>query len=120
MWGAQLPMIPLLAGVTPAEVRAPLNSLNCLSCSSEEQLHQLLLDASEPLGLSEQAAPSYLRYLKTVQREAESVKAKGLAEPEEAAAVQRRLPPGVMRNTQAGGKSFSNKSPPGASFDRHR
>ena len=72
-WGAELPMIPLLAGVTPEELRGPLNLLNALSCSSEAQLHQLLTDLSKSLGVPAQNPASYLRYLNAVKRSAEVV-----------------------------------------------
>jgi hypothetical protein len=66
-WGAGLFMVPLLAGVTPEEVRGPLSGLNALSCSVEAQLHQMLADMSKRLEMPLQSAASYLRYLKTVK-----------------------------------------------------
>lgn len=72
-WGANLRMIPLLAGVKADDIRGPLSSLNALSSSSAGQLHQLLTDISELLNVPVQSAASYQRRLEAVMREAEAV-----------------------------------------------
>lgn len=78
-WGSKQPMLPLLAGVKPDEMRGPLISLNALSSSSEAQLHQLLTDISRLLNVSVQNPASYLRSLKAVVREAETVSGASIA-----------------------------------------
>ncbi len=80
-WGAGLPMVPLLAGIKPGEMRGPLNLLNALSCSNEAQLHQLLADVAKLLGMSVQNPASYLRYLNAVKEKADAVSAVSAAKP---------------------------------------
>jgi hypothetical protein len=49
-WGTRRPLFPVLAGgATPAQLGAPLNSLNALSASVPDQVRQLIEDASEAL-----------------------------------------------------------------------
>src|SRR5262249_48012514 len=60
-WGANLFVAPLLAGVKANELSGPLGLLNALSASNEAQLHQLLEDIAQQLGLEVQSAPSYIR-----------------------------------------------------------
>lgn len=55
-WGARRPLFPVLAGgATPADLNAPLNGLNALSASVDDQVRQLIEDASE--ALSERLEP---------------------------------------------------------------
>ncbi len=75
-WGAGLPMIPLLAGIGPGEMRGPLAALNALSCSTEAQLHQLLGDVAKGIDMSVQKPESYLRYLNAVKQKADAIGAK--------------------------------------------
>jgi hypothetical protein len=78
-WGAELPMLPLLAGMQPHEMRGPLSFLNALSASNEAQLHQLLSDISKLLSVPVQTPASYLRYLHTVKQKADAVSGGTLA-----------------------------------------
>jgi hypothetical protein len=80
-WGANQYLAPLLAGVKPADLRGPLSLLNALSGSSEAQLHQLLENVSEQLGLSLQSAASYSRYISAVKQLSEGVAAPAVAKP---------------------------------------
>jgi len=73
-WGAELPMIPLLAGVKPDEMSGPLSSLNALSGSNPAQLHQLLSDMSKLLNVPVQTPASYQRYLESVKQRADAVR----------------------------------------------
>jgi hypothetical protein len=72
-WGARLPMIPLMVGVKPEDLRGPLSGINALSASVEAQLHQLLEDVRKPLSLALQSAAFYSRYVTAVQEEAERI-----------------------------------------------
>lgn len=72
-WGAGGPMIPLLAGVTPAEIHGPLNSLNHLSGNNDSQLHQLLGDIANALKIPVQRAESYVARLASVRIKAGEV-----------------------------------------------
>jgi len=72
-WGAERFLVPLLAGVRPSELSGPLALLNALSSSNESQLHQLLGDISEQLGLPLQNAASYVRYISRVKVLSEGV-----------------------------------------------
>ncbi len=72
-WGARLPMVPLMAGVKPEDLRGPLSGINALSASVEAQLHQLLEDVRKPLGLALQSAALYSRYIAAVQQQAERI-----------------------------------------------
>jgi hypothetical protein len=106
-WGAGLFMVPLLAGVTPEEVRGPLSGLNALSCSVEAQLHQMLADVSNRLEIPVQSVASYLRYLKTVKETADAMSAVP-AEPapeDDGGAGAGALP--AVQTPQKRGTSFS-------------
>jgi hypothetical protein len=66
-WGAGSFMIPLLAGVTPDEIRGPLSGLNALSASNDSQLHQLLADIANVLEIAVQNPASYAKQLSVVK-----------------------------------------------------
>jgi hypothetical protein len=74
-WGANQFLAPLLAGVRPSEITGPLNLLNALSASNEAQLHQLLEDISQKVGLPLQNAASYVRYVSAVRQLADRITA---------------------------------------------
>jgi hypothetical protein len=72
-WGAGGFMIPLLAGITSDDVHGPLRGLNALQATSESQLHQLLTDVANPLGIAVQNPASYVGQLSTVRTMAMNV-----------------------------------------------
>jgi TIR domain-containing protein len=65
-WGAGETMVPLLAGVSPNELRGPLSGFNALLCSSEAQLHQAMGEIGEHLDLEAQRPEAYLKQLRSV------------------------------------------------------
>jgi len=71
-WGAGLFLAPLLAGVQANELSGPLSLLNALSADNEAQVHQLLGDIAEPLGLPLQKTESYVRHVAQVKQLAEA------------------------------------------------
>src|SRR5271165_5094997 len=71
-WGSGLFLAPLLAGVEPNELSAPLGLLNALSANNEVQLHHLLKDLSRQLGLPLQDTASYLRNVARVKQLADA------------------------------------------------
>ncbi|MFL6313381.1 MAG: toll/interleukin-1 receptor domain-containing protein [Terriglobales bacterium] len=79
-WGAKLQLKPLLAaGMRPSELRAPLSSLNALSCDHEEQILQLIREIGKILGIQPHHADSYLsnvRALATRSKEAAAPRAR--------------------------------------------
>ena len=59
-WGAEKPMIPLLAsGVTPEHLEGPLAGINALDSRDDGQVYQLLEDAAKYLQISLDKASSY-------------------------------------------------------------
>lgn len=72
-WGANLLLAPLLAGVKASHLSGPLSLLNALSASSDAQLHQLLGDIANQLGLRLQPAASYIRNVTAVKTLAEGI-----------------------------------------------
>lgn len=71
-WGANRFLAPIVAGIDQSKLSAPLGLLNALSAHEEGQLHQLLTDVSEQLGLQLQNTSSYLRNIATVKRLADA------------------------------------------------
>jgi TIR domain len=65
-WGAELHMLPLLAGVDPSYVKGPLAGINALSCSSEAQVYQMLADIGAELNLSVSSPASNVAYVKKI------------------------------------------------------
>ncbi len=72
-WGAELFMIPLLAGITPERMQGPHRVLNALSCETEAQLIQLVEDIGRQLNLEVQSAASYLKHARIVKSLAENI-----------------------------------------------
>lgn len=72
-WGIQRSMIPLLAGVTPEEMRGPHRVLNALSCSNESQLIQFIEDTGRELKIEPQSSSSYLDKVRNVKKLADAV-----------------------------------------------
>lgn len=62
-WGADLHMVPLLAGLSTDSLRGPLSEINALSCHSDSQLHQLISDLSQLLDLPIQKPAAYAQYV---------------------------------------------------------
>jgi len=60
-------MLPLLAGVSPDEMRGPQRVLNALECGNESQLFQLIDNVGEQLGIKPQSSASYLDKVRTVK-----------------------------------------------------
>jgi len=65
-WGANLHMIPVLAGVEPDALEGPLKGINAISAKNISQLHQLVQNLGTRLSLPMQAAASYTRYAENV------------------------------------------------------
>jgi hypothetical protein len=63
-WGAELHMLPLLAGVDPSYVRGPLAGINALSCSSDSQIYQMLSDIATELKITVPPPASYVTYVR--------------------------------------------------------
>lgn len=72
-WGAGLFIAPLTAGIEAGKLSGPLSLINALSANTEAQLHQLLTDIGNQLGLHPQSAASYLRNLTAVRTLADAV-----------------------------------------------
>jgi hypothetical protein len=72
-WGTGSYLAPVIAGVTPSSVPAPLSQFNVLSAHNEAQLHQLLDDLSKHLSLTLHSAASYQRHLTNVKQIADSL-----------------------------------------------
>jgi hypothetical protein len=81
-WGIMRSMIPLLAGVTPEDMRGPHRVLNALSCSNESQLIQFVEDMGEQLQMSHQSPSSYLDKVRAVKKIADMIPAPGRTAPE--------------------------------------
>ena len=59
-WGAEKPMVPLLAsGVTPEHLEGPLAGINALDSRDDGQVYQLLEDAAKYLRISLDKVSSY-------------------------------------------------------------
>jgi hypothetical protein len=74
-WGVGLPMIPLLAGISAAQMRGPDNALNALSCDSEAQLVQLVEDIGRELHIEPDSSASYLSIAHDIKGQSESIAA---------------------------------------------
>jgi hypothetical protein len=72
-WGAELFMIPLLAGTKPHEMRGPHSVINALSCESDSQLIQLVEDIGRKLKMPPQSTSSYLKQLHEVRTLSDSL-----------------------------------------------
>jgi hypothetical protein len=59
-WGTKRHLIPVLApGTGPQTLRGPLTGLNALSCESAAQLHQLVSEVGETLGIEAESPAVY-------------------------------------------------------------
>ena len=58
-WGAHLPLVPLLAGISPRKLAGPLVGLNALDCTVEAQADQLIEDIGKTLQRGHQPVSSY-------------------------------------------------------------
>jgi len=75
-WGAKLQLKPLLsAGMRSGELRAPLSSLNALSCDHEEQILQLIREIGKILGIQPHHADSYLSNVRALTRRSQEAAA---------------------------------------------
>lgn len=76
-WGAGLQLTPLLAaGMSPSQLRAPLNRLNAHSCNVSEHLYQLVNEVGSALGLSVATTDVYRRNVEELVRLSETEAAK--------------------------------------------
>jgi hypothetical protein len=94
-WGANLFLAPLLAGVKGGELSGPLSLLNALSASNEAQLHQLLEDIANHLGLRVQPPASYIRNVAAVKGLADALANSATPAPVATTAVKQKLRLGV-------------------------
>ena len=78
-WGADRPMIPLLAsGATSEHLGGPLAGINALDCSNESQVNQLVEEASAHLKVDLDQPSSYVAEVKgLVQTSSNSAVAEG-------------------------------------------
>lgn len=72
-WGAQLHMVPLLAGVEPSTVEGPLKAINAISCENTNQLHELLSGIADALDGEVARAATYNRYLEKLAVQVQKV-----------------------------------------------
>lgn len=69
-WGADRPMIPLLAsGATSEHLGGPLAGINALDCSNESQVNQLIEEASIHLKVDHDQPSSYVAEVKSLVQE---------------------------------------------------
>jgi len=73
-WGANLPLIVLLAEVEPHALEGPLRAFNALSCANVSQLHQLVHDLAKSLQLLPQSPASYSRYVDNLMQKTQQVR----------------------------------------------
>ncbi len=71
-WGANLRLIPLLAGVDPGELEEPLKPLNALSAHQNEELHQLVKDVARGLGMKQDDSAIWLPKIDVVKERADA------------------------------------------------
>jgi hypothetical protein len=72
-WGADLPMIPLWAGVHGGQVEGPIKGVNAASCGNEKQLIQFVEEVGELLGLEVESASSYLEKARIVKQKSDAI-----------------------------------------------
>ena len=88
-WGAEKPMIPLLAsGATPEHLGGPLAGLNALDASQIAQIHQLLEEASQHLSVDLEKASSYAANVEELAKSAVTQSSPLEQEPANANTVQ--------------------------------
>jgi hypothetical protein len=85
-WGADLHMVPVLAGIDPKALQSPLNGFNGISADNVAQLHQLLSDLADLLNRDIQSPASYTRYAQKLRDDIQRIYAAGgIAAPQVAA-----------------------------------
>lgn len=68
-WGADRQLIPLMGpGISPQQLEGPISDINALSCSSASDLHMLIEQIAETLGISAGAAAGYQNELEIVSK----------------------------------------------------
>ena len=68
-WDSKKRMIPLLAsGIKTADLKGPLEAINCLRCDSSGDMHQLVDELSKFLDLKKQSTASYQNNINTTVR----------------------------------------------------
>lgn len=66
-WGAKRPFVPLLApGMGYQALRGPLRGLNALNCEGAGQLHQLVSELGETLGMRAESPAVYQRHIDAI------------------------------------------------------
>src|SRR5690349_15939207 len=66
-WGSKRPIMPLLAPGTGLQVvKGPLTGLNVLSCENASQLHQMVSEIAEVLGISPEGPAVYQRHIDAI------------------------------------------------------
>jgi uncharacterized protein YfkK (UPF0435 family) len=73
-WGAGQFLAPLLCGIKPEQLSAPLNLLHTLSAHDEIQLHQLLENISKRIEVPLQNEPSYAHFIKNIKISADRIR----------------------------------------------
>lgn len=72
-WGADLPMIPLWAGVDASHVQGPIRGVTAATCNSEGQLIQFVDEVGKRLGMGLESASSYIEKARIVKRKADAI-----------------------------------------------
>jgi hypothetical protein len=72
-WGADLPMIPLWAGVHAGQIEGPIKGVNAASCSNENHLIQFVEEVGRLLGLQTESVSSYLEKVRAVKQKSDAV-----------------------------------------------
>ena len=68
-WGADRQLIPLMGpGISPQQLEGPISGINALSCKSASDLHMLIQQIAEALGISAGAAAGYQNELEMVSK----------------------------------------------------
>ena len=68
-WGADRQLIPLMGpGISPQQLEGPISGINALSCKSASDLHMLIQQIAEALGISAGAAAGYQNELEIVSK----------------------------------------------------
>jgi hypothetical protein len=68
-WGAVRQLIPLMGpGISPQQLEGPISDINALSCKSASDLHMLIEQIAEALGISAGAAAGYQNELEIVSK----------------------------------------------------
>ncbi len=66
-WGARKPLFPVLApGTNPSIMEEPLSGLNALSAANRSQMHQLISDLADVLGIQSEEPAVYERFLESL------------------------------------------------------